>query len=143
MKSSDLKFSLSTDKNEFQEGEPVRCKMVLANSGSGPMYVNKRFLVNFPDMRHDVYFEITDSQGRSAPFGLLVNAGLLEARHFEELKPQDSVSKEIDLASDFKMDPGSYKVKAIYENDSAPPQLDTSRVWKGKTESNTLNITIH
>ena len=142
MQSSDLKFSINTDQNEFHEGEPIRCKMVLANTGTGAMYVNKRFLVNFPDMEHDVYFEITDSHGRSAPFGLLVNAGLIDARHFEQLNSQDSVSKEIDLARDFKMDPGSYKVKAIYENSSAPPPLDASGVWKGKTESNTLNITI-
>ena len=142
MQSSDLKFSISVDKVEFQEGEPIRCKMVLTNTGSAAMHVNKRFLVNFPDMAHDVYFEISASEGRSAPFGLIVNVGLLEARHFEELHSQESISKQIDLSRDFKMDPGSYKIKAIYETDSAPPELNASRVWKGKIESNTLTITI-
>lgn len=143
MQTSDLKFAISIDKNEYREGEAIRCKMTLTNTSHQSLYVNKRFLVNLPALQHDVYFDIVDTNGRKAPFGLLVNAGRPDRDNFEELDPEASVAKEIDLARDFKIDPGTYTVKAVYENNSAPPELNASKIWKGKLESNSLNITVH
>jgi hypothetical protein len=142
MQTTDLKFAISIDKNEYNEGEAIRCKMTLTNTSGQSLYVNKRFLVNYPDLQHDVYFQIVDTNGQNAPFGLLVNAGRPDREHFEELDPQGSVGKEIDLARDFKIDPGSYTVKAVYESSSTPSALNASKIWRGKLESNSLQITV-
>jgi hypothetical protein len=142
MQITDLEFSISISRDEYRKGEPVPCKLALTNRGSQTLYVNKRMLVNYPQMQHDVYFEITDENGKKAPIGMLVNAGKPKDEDFEELEPDASVSKQIDLARDFKLDPGSYTFKAVYENSTIPSRMDISKVWKGKIESNTLNITI-
>jgi len=142
MPDTDVKFSISVDKNEYRSGEDIRCKMTLTNTSGKSLHLNKRFLVNLSGQQHDVYFEIVDASGRKAPFGLLVNAGKPEKDDFEQLESQASVEKSINLASDFKIDPGSYTVKATYENKTSPLELDASRVWKGKIESNVLNITV-
>ena len=142
MQITDLEFSISISKDEYKEGEPIPFQLALKNRSSQTLYVNKRMLVNYPQMQHDVYFEITDENGKKAPIGMLVNAGKPTGEDFEELNPEASVSKQIDLARDFKMDPGSYTVKGVYENSTTPPGIDVSKVWKGKIESNTLNVTI-
>jgi hypothetical protein len=139
---NDLEFSISTPKVEYREGDSFPCTLGLTNKHSQPFFVNKRFLVNYPQMQHDVYFEITDENGNKAPIALLINAGNPDGEDFVELDPNSSVSKQVDLARDFRLVPGSYTIKAFYENHTAPPQLDESKIWKGKIESNTLIIKI-
>ena len=142
MQATDLNFSISVEKSDYSDSESVPCKLTITNKSSQSLYVNKRFLINYPQMQHDVYFEITDENGKKAPIGMLVNAGKPNGEDFVELDPDASVSKQIDLARDFKLVPGSYNVKAIYENHTVPPQMDDSKVWKGKIESDTLIIKI-
>lgn len=140
MQASNLKFSIEVSKDKFSPGEAIPCKLILTNTGSNPVYVNQRMLVNFPDSQHDVYFEILDDRGNKVPFSMLVNAGLPKDSDFKELSPGKSVEKKFDLQSGYISSSGNYQVKAVYENKSNANGL--SNVWKGKTESNTLTIRV-
>lgn len=137
-----IKFTISTNRNEFQSGSAIPCKLTLTNSGERSLYVNKRLLVNYPDQQHDVFFEIVDTAGNEVTFLLDINAGDPDDEHYSELQPGDSLDKEIDLNELFKWKVGTYRLKATYENDSVPAELRGKNVWKGRIESNALTIKI-
>lgn len=146
-----LKFDIKFEKTVFKEGQPVRCTMVLANTGKSPLIVNKRFLVNRPfPMPHEVYFVIKDEKGNELPFQLMIRAGEPKAGDFVELSVGKNIkssdvfgiiaSEGYDLTEAYDLKkPGVYAVSAVYENRNEPEGM---KVWTGRLISNTVKITI-
>lgn len=146
-----LKFDIEFEKTVFKEGQPVKCIMVLANTGKSPLIVNKRFLVNRPfPMPHEVYFVIKDEKGNELFFQLMIRAGEPKSGDFVELPGGRNIknsdifgiieSKGYDLTKAYDLKkPGVYTVSAVYENRTEPEGM---KVWTGRLISNTVKITI-
>jgi len=141
--SPDLTFSLNLNKSAFNAGETIQCNIMLKNTSSKDIVVNKRFLVNYPGGPHEVWLEIIGPNLKQIPFVIKINAepgtGV-----FTLLKASQSVSGSYPLTNQFELaGPGRYSIKAYYENQVDPnSSTGLKTAWKGSLVSEKLNFTI-
>lgn len=151
--SGSLRVTLSQPAQKAEaEAGVVTVKM--ENTGNAPVYLLKwatPFAVN-DDRLANVEFEVRDSAGRELPYqGRNVKFGAMTPDSFIVLAPRQSISKDIDLASDYNLEAGVYtatfSINLQYRPDSdSPSGARTASVpanAQAEVRSNTLTIWVN
>lgn len=117
---SGLRFAISVSRARFASGSRIPLSMTLDNTGTVPLVVNRRFLVNHPAAPpefREVKVEIIMPGGTRAPLDWHMTAGFPGRKDFRDLRPGDSVTRRADLADLFDLtEEGRYRVRARYRN---------------------------
>lgn len=139
LKAQELSFTISLDKASYNKGEPVKCSMMLKNSGNKDLVVNNRFLVNLSNGPHEISLQILDPDLYSVPFVSLIRASF-DSDKFILLRPGNTASKIYTVTDDFDLvKAGKYSITAYYENQSdAPAKAKMPGAWKGSLISNKI-----
>jgi hypothetical protein len=140
-----LFLNLSTDKVTYASGENIEATLELSNEYEQSVLVNKRMILNLQSVigsLGEVYFKITDKQGKEADFVVRVNVRFPKEEDFIYLKPGELISQTYLLNKwyNIPLTPGEYTVQAIYQNN-----VDLNggeEAWKGKITSNIISISI-
>ena len=119
-----LRLSVSFDKDEYTQKDPINLTLKLENKGSREVYINKRFYINSedsPNKYREIYFSVLSPSGEKLTYNekAFRETGLPKTDYFILLKPGEEAGMErprnIKYYFDFK-DPGAYKIKAVYQN---------------------------
>lgn len=130
------------------EGSAANVNVVLTNTGSSPLWVNKRFLFNTvyaPKPFREIWFDVKTPTGKRLEFICKVKAGAASQEHYTLLPPGDAVKTEIKISRCFDMrEKGKYEVKAYYQdgNDEVPPSPSDALHLKEELVSETIKIEI-
>ncbi|UCF08850.1 MAG: hypothetical protein JSW28_03935 [Thermoplasmata archaeon] len=142
MPDENLKLTIGLDRLIYKPHERILCTVILTNTGSKPVPVNKRLLVNTPhapEPFREVTFEILSPSKEILNFRTRINVGPPNEDDIAELGPSESVEHVYDAAHDFLFEEkGEYTIRAVYEN-----RFDfegKGEVWKGRLESNILTF---
>jgi hypothetical protein len=140
-----LHLNLSTDKATYASGENIEATLEMSNEYEQSLLINKRLVVNQQSVigsLGEVYFKITDTQGKEAGFAVRVNVRFPEEEDFIYLKPGEIISQTYLLNKwyNIPLTPGEYTVQAIYQNNADPNGGEEA--WKGKITSNIISISI-
>lgn len=139
-----LELTLSLNKTNYTQAEPIQATLQLKNSGSGPVVVNGRLALNSanaPEEFFEVNFLITTQSGNEVRFGSFVNIGEPEDRHFKTLEVGQSLTEGYQLQRLYQLrEPSTYSVKAIYQNSSDP---SNGPAWKGRVESGEVKLVVN
>ena len=104
----------------FSSGQSVNVTAQLRNAGSGPVWLNKRMLLNTehaPASMRELWLHITGPDGQAVPFSCKVRAGKAQAKDYALVEPGETVSVKLDLTQCFDLKtPGQYKVQASYKD---------------------------
>jgi len=139
---TELRLTIQLDKSTYKAGEPIRCLILLKNAGDGYVMVNSRLLVNQTTGPHELYVWIQDPERNTVGFTTKVRASR-ESTEFSQLLPDQIIGLEYDLTKDHDLKaPGSYAVRAYYENHTPAPAGSPLPAWQGNVESNRLTFTI-
>lgn len=134
-----LALSLELNQTAYTAQDEVKAKVTLTNTGSTPERVNGRLALNSPEAPDEfceIKILIADSSGTELPFSARVNIGEPQDKHFQELAPGATVTRDYNLRNVFDLDtPGRYSVRAVYQNQSDP---STGKAWKGEVVSGIL-----
>jgi hypothetical protein len=140
-----LYLNLSADKVSYASGENIEATLELSNEYEQSVLVNKRMVLNLQPVLGslgEVYFKITDTQGKEADFAVRVNVRFPEEEDFIYLKPGEVISQTYLLNKWYNIPPtpGEYSVQAIYQNNEDPNGGEEA--WKGEITSNIISISI-
>lgn len=139
-----LEFTLSMDREVYIPGESIVGKLTLRNTGSEPVVVNSRLVVNSPfapQPLRDVIVTLTDRSGAVAKFAAVVDVGMLEDQDYASLNPGETFERSLSIDLFYALErPGTYSVQALYQNDADPG--DGRRAWKGELTSNAVTFTL-
>ncbi|MCL4709489.1 hypothetical protein KJ068_30435 [bacterium] len=145
---SNFSFEIHTDSTAFRNGAPIIIGMSITNNSDSAVLVNKRFLVNAPDIAKDtgsgeVYLIITSSTGDTLPFDAIAEVSYPVQADYAILFPgkklasnhQENLSRYYNFHHK-----GEYCITGYYYNfysEGIEP-----KPWQGKIESNTITILI-
>ncbi|HEY1016361.1 MAG TPA: hypothetical protein VGE07_26870 [Herpetosiphonaceae bacterium] len=138
-----LRFSLETRELAYAAGDPVTVTVRLLNDSDQPVVVNQRLALNAafaPLPFRDVAFLVRDSAGNQRDFQVRVRIGEPGDKDFGLLEPQQSITRDYDLAEFFDLgQPGEYAVEARYQNQARPGD---GEAWQGELASNILRLAV-
>ena len=142
------KLEISPIIQKTPDGQEVRINTVLTNSGSSPLWVNKRLLFNTvyaPEPFREIWFDVKAPNGEKLNFRCKVKAVWAREEHYTILPPGEAVKAEIRLSRCFDMkEKGNYQIKAHYQdgNDEMPPAPADAEHLKEELESETIKVSI-
>src|SRR5262245_38461167 len=119
-----LQVTLSLAKETYATEEAIPGKITITNNGDSAALINGRLAINSPFAPEefcDVYFTITNLEGKEEFFGSRINIGEPEAKDFKELAAGQTVDLSFNLRNFYNLKtPGGYSVQATYQNVSDP-----------------------
>lgn len=142
------KLEISPTVEKTEDGLKVMVSTVLSNTGSSPLWVNKRLLFNTvyaPKPRREIWFDVKTPSGKVLEFDCKIKADKPREEDYTLLPPGEAVKAEIKLSKCFDMqEKGNYQVKAHYQdgNKEVPPAPENAAHLKEELESETIKITI-
>lgn len=117
-----LEISISFDRDEYRQSDPVYINFKIENKRKRPVYVNKRFYLNSeesPEKHREVYLTVQSPSGEELVCKASYETGLPKTDYFVLLKPDEETisdrKQNIKGYFDFK-ETGLYKITAIYQN---------------------------
>ena len=117
-----LELTISFDKDEYKQSDPIYINFKLKNKGKNPIYVNDRFFLNSESSKkkdREVYLSVVSPKGKELPCKASYETGLPRTDNFVLLKPQEEASPKrkrgVKHYFDFK-ESGVYKITAVYQN---------------------------
>lgn len=117
-----MRFSISFDKSEYTQKDPIKINFKLENKGKADIYVNKRLYINSEDSskgQREVYLLVTSPSGEKLPCKISHETGLPKTDYFVLLKPGEEVKLERERNIKYYFDfntTGKYKIIAVYQN---------------------------
>lgn len=143
-KTPNLRLMILIPQSSVQANNSIEVTIKLINVDTQPIKINKRLLVNnyhAPSVFRELSFIITSSNGEVLPFTRKINVGFVKPADFKILNPGEHVETTFSLDQGFNLTtPGSYSLKAIYENQSGSEE--DRLIWKGTLNSNNVIFTI-
>jgi hypothetical protein len=139
--SVDLELTSTLKNDHVKRGETVVVLVELKNRSSAPLAVNGRLGLSAPKRGGDVSLEIRDQAGKEVPLSARINIGRPADTDFRVLAPQASASREIKVTDYFQLRPGTYAIRAVYEN-AHDRQVDGTPAWRGTLQSNEVRLEI-
>ena len=143
---SGLRASLIPDRTSYQIGQPISVALVLENTSSTPLLLQTRMVVNIqqlcPSASCDVYFVVSDPQGKELEYRWLARVRLIEQTDFVNISPGEQYQVQLDLAQYYAPfdKAGKYTANVVYENQTDPG--DGRVAWKGRLTSNDAAFTL-
>jgi len=134
-----LELTLDFNQTKFAPGEPINGVVRLRNVGPEPIPVNGRLAINTPyapeEMR-DIAFTVSGPAGANLDFQIKVNVGEPAESDFKTLQPGEVIEKRYDLARYYELvQPGTYSVRAEYQNQAESQPRHGPPAWRGSLES--------
>lgn len=118
-----MQLSISFDKEEYEQNDPINMNFILKNVSKDPIYVNKRFHIGSPESPKEdkeMSLAVTSPKGEELPYKpSAYKLGLPKSDYFVLLNPGEDVTsdRKKNLKGYFEMkEPGEYKVTATYQN---------------------------
>lgn len=142
------KLEISPTVEKTPDGLKVVVNTVLSNTGSIPLWVNKRLLFNTvyaPKPRREVWFDVKAPNGKILEFDCKIKADKPHEEDYTLLPPGEAVKTEIKISKCFKMqEKGNYQIRAHYQdgNNEVPPAPGDAAHLKEELESETIKISI-
>lgn len=143
------KLEISPTVEKTSDEQELAVNAVLSNTGSTPLWVNKRFLLNTvysPKPFREIWLDVKAPNGKMLEFRCRIKAGYAREEHYAVLSPGESVKAEIKISNCFDMtEKGEYEIKAHYQDGTkeVPPAPSNTVHLKDELESKTIKISIH
>ena len=129
-----LELRLVLEADEVGAGAPTPTRIALVNCGEAAAVVNARLAMGYADsLDREVYLEL-ERDGAAyrgwTSWMLDYRRKPLDANALRELAPREQVGSEIDLQEWYRLEPGTYRVRAVYapEARDAAPALEPGPV---------------
>jgi hypothetical protein len=139
--SAELELKTTLPADHVKRGQPIVLRIELTNRGAAPVAVNGRLGLSAPRRGGDLWLEIQDRAGKPVPLSARINIGKPAAKDLRELAPEAAATRDITLGSYFELKPGTYTIRAVYEN-THDLQLGDRPIWRGTLESTPVTLTI-
>ena len=142
------KLEISSTIKKTSDDQEVSINTVLSNTGSSPLWVNKRLLFNTvyaPKPFREIWFDVKAPNGKILEFECKIKAGAAREEHYTLLPPGEVIKAEIKISKCFDMqEKGTYQIKAHYQdgNKEVPPAPEDAAHLKEELESETIKIAI-
>lgn len=142
------RLEISPTIGKTTNAQEVGVNVVLSNTGSSPLWVNKRFLLNTvhsPKPFREIWLDVKAPNGKMLEFRCRIKAGYAREEHYALLPPGGSVKAEMRISDCFDMqEKGIYQIKAHYQDGSkeVPPAPENAVHLKDGLESQTIKISV-
>jgi hypothetical protein len=134
-----LELQIEAERDRIALTDQVILSVRLTNRSLEALTICERFLVNdssAPERARDLSFEIVGPPGYISSYVFHVNAGAPKPEQFLELKPEESVTKRVDLTEYYSLHhPGTYRLRGTYLNATRVDAFGRA-AWVGRVGSN-------
>src|SRR5262249_22387041 len=134
---------LTVDRARVRSAEAIPAHVTIRNVSKGELRVNRRLLFAYRDViDRDVYFEITSASGPylgTNTFETSVSAKALGLQHYATLAPGEQISRDVDLNEYYRLPPGRYEIRAVYQPQTSAVATDA---WHGEIRSAAVTLEV-
>jgi hypothetical protein len=108
-----LKVTIADETPSIQAGAPLQVNVTLTNISDNEVNVSDA-VSDMTGQRNNYLLEVQDEKGNKAPKRTFKHEELASSKPIlRSLKPQESVTDQIDLSRQYVLSPGAYSIRVV------------------------------